>query len=136
MIEESAEVTQADSTGVWIQCRSRSNCARCAAGRGCGGALLGSIGRNRDPVIHISQPGHDWRPGDTVRLQLPERRLLGAAGLAYGLPLATLLCGSLVGNLFGDPGAVVGAVAGLTGGVGLGRLLAGRQLPFSLTDHP
>ncbi len=51
--------------------------------------------------------------GDSVSLSLPDRFLLAAAALVYGLPLLALLAGALLGvSASGsDLGAVIGAVA-------------------------
>ena len=60
-----------------------------------------------------------------VALVLPGSRLLRAACLAYGLPLAGLLVGALAGHpVGGDAAAALAAVLGAAGGLILGRVLA------------
>lgn len=53
--------------------------------------------------------------GDTVSLSLPDRFLLAAAALVYGLPLIGLLTGASIGVAMtgSDFGGVVGAVLGI-----------------------
>lgn len=53
--------------------------------------------------------------GDSVSLSLPDRFLLEAAALVYGLPLAALLVGAALGAAVtgSDGGGLVGAVVGV-----------------------
>ena len=48
----------------------------------------------------VSLPA-ECKPGDWVKVELPEGRMLQAAALAYALPLAALLAGLLLGNALG-----------------------------------
>ena len=59
----------------------------------------------------------DCKPGDWVRVELPQGRFLQATALAYVLPLAGLLGGLLLGFLGG--GGADGPTL-LGGGLGLG----------------
>lgn len=74
------------------------------------------------------------RRGDAVSLSLPDRFLLAAAALLYGLPLAALLAGAVLGfalmgsDLGGLLGAVVGVAAAATAVPGLRRRLEGDTL--------
>jgi positive regulator of sigma E activity len=54
-------------------------------------------------------------PGEEVSVALPERWLLAAAALLYGLPLALLLLGAVLGFAASgtDSGAAAGGAAGL-----------------------
>ncbi len=113
-------------------------CARCDAGQGCGAGLFRR--RHEAEIAVRVAPGLVLSPGDRVRLELAPERLLAAAGLAYGLPLAGLVTGALAAG-GAAPGhelaAVLGALGGLAAGVLLGRrgLLrqerAGRTVPVA-----
>lgn len=98
-------------------------CARCAAGRGCG-ALVFS---RRGPVEIDARvaPGLVLRPGDRVRLELESDRLLAVAGLAYGLPLAGLVAGTIAAGAWA-PGSELASVAGALTGL-LAGALGGRR---------
>ena len=87
---------------------------------------------------HMDQQGSirlkaDCAVGDWVRVVFPDQKFVGAAALAYGLPLALLLLGLAVGCALSagrDVGLLRGAAAGLLAGVLCLRLcekrLAGR----------
>ena len=97
-------------------------CARCEAGRGCGGGLLGTGKAERQIDIRIPA-GMSLKAGDQIRLVISSRQLLNAAVLAYGVPLAGLLMAAGVGWLVtGDDrlSALAGA-AGLIAGVWMSR---------------
>jgi sigma-E factor negative regulatory protein RseC len=100
-------------------------CARCAAGKGCGAGLLGQSRQSRQLEVSIP-PGMTLRTGDQVRLSLQPARVLHAALLAYGLPLAGICIALAAALLFeqslSDAKAVAYALSGGTAG-----LLAGRQ---------
>ena len=100
------------------------NCARCAAGKGCGAGLL--TGSKRSHLIEVQlSPGLGLKAGDEVKLELAPANLLRAAFLAYGLPLGGIIIALGVAGFFDsaldDQLAVVLAVGGLVGGVLLGR---------------
>lgn len=95
-------------------------CPRCAEGRGCGAGLYGQSRGGR--LVDARIPGGlQVDVGDTVRLVIAPRDLLGASLLAYGLPLAGLLLGALAAaGMASAPGdAVAVALAGLGLGAGL-----------------
>ncbi len=114
MIHEPAEVVAVRRGVVWADCQARRNCARCATGRGCGGALLGRLIGERQHRVRARCPDTDVKVGDTVRLELAEKTILGGALLAYFVPLTGLLAGAAGGDLLaGDPGALAGGACGL-----------------------
>ncbi len=101
-----------------------ANCARCAAGKGCGAGLL--TGSNRTRLIEVQlAPGLGLKVGDEVKLTLAPSNLLRAAILAYGLPLGGIVVAVgialLLNHTLDDRIAVVLAIGGLVSGVLLGR---------------
>jgi len=96
-------------------------CPRCAEGRGCGAGLYGQSRGSRLVSARIPA-GLQVDVGDTVRLAVGPRDLLGASVLAYGLPLGGLVLGALVAT--GYAGATADAVAVGFAGLGLGAGLA------------
>jgi sigma-E factor negative regulatory protein RseC len=76
------------------------------------------------------------RQGDAITLTLPERFLLAAAALVYGVPLLALLGGALAGSAATgtDLGAVAGAVLAVAGALlAVPRLR--RRLEAATVDH-
>ncbi len=84
-------------------------CARCEAGKGCGAGILGGGGRIREIDAELA-PGLSVAVGDTVDIAMQSTRLLQAAVIAYGYPLAAGLSGAGVAMAFGADDAVAAAV--------------------------
>ena len=114
----SAEVEVADAP----------SCPRCAAGKGCGAGLLGSARASRRVRARISH-GLAVHSGDAVRMELLPRRLLHAALIVYGLPLAGGVIAAGLAFLagLGDLAATVAGLAGLAVGMLAGRRRAARR---------
>ena len=106
-----------------VEVATALRCARCAAGKGCGAGLIGGgdAPRRVDALVAADL---DLRAGDDVLLELSPDRLLHAAWLAYGLPLAGAIAGAALAWFAGagDPGAAATALGGAALGVGLARL--------------
>jgi len=98
-------------------------CPRCAAGKGCGAALLGADRGARQVEASI-RPGLSVSEGDVVEIALAPDNLLQAAIIVYGLPLlgAVMAAAAAYGLSLGDAAAAAAVLAGL----GLG-VLAGRR---------
>lgn len=129
MIEERAKVSRVGTKICWVRPLGAESCARCVAGRGCGGGALTRLtGANR-PEIAVALSGSSFIPsvGETVIIGIEEGALLRAALLAYGMPLLALLA------LAGFAQRVLGvderwvALAGIVGML-LALLMAGRWL--------
>ena len=99
-------------------------CARCAAGKGCGAALLGRKGGRRQLLVAVNRET-SIQEGDRVRLMLAPRHLLRAASLAYGLPLIAALAAAAVAFNVNASDAVTGAAAML--GFAAGFLVSHRR---------
>lgn len=100
-------------------------CSRCAAGRGCGAGVFSTAAGSRQVQARIAA-GVQVAEGDRVELTLAPDRLLDAAWVAYGIPLAGALAGaSLAWYLqFSDSNAALAVLAGVLAG----GMLAGRRL--------
>ncbi|MBT8137510.1 MAG: SoxR reducing system RseC family protein [Gammaproteobacteria bacterium] len=113
MLRESGHVIAVTGGAVQVRGKAPSSCARCAAGRGCGGAFFGRILGDTAQTI-TGQPVGELAAGDEVCIAIPESTLLHAAILAYLVPLAALLAGAVAGHLLaGETGAVAGSIGGL-----------------------
>ncbi|MDH3532210.1 MAG: SoxR reducing system RseC family protein [Gammaproteobacteria bacterium] len=103
-------------------------CPRCAAGKGCGAGIAGSAGHPRQ-VEALVPPGLDIREGDLVEVTLAPNRLLRAALIVYGLPLAGAVAAATLAYALalGDVAAAVAALAGVLAGLQIGRWRLGRD---------
>ncbi len=95
-------------------------CPRCAAGKGCGAAVFADRKRQIDALV---APGLEIRVGQTVTVSLGQGRVLRAALLVYGLPLAGGVFGAILAwsLAFGDAAAAGFALAGLAAGLAASR---------------
>ncbi len=120
MLYERATVLDCDGRWAWVQAASQAGCARCAAGRGCGGGIFGRLlGSRLHRVRALNEAAA--APGDTVLLGLHEAVLWQGALRVYGWPLGLLLVGVLVGQTNSDVGALLGGVLGFGCGLLLSR---------------
>jgi sigma-E factor negative regulatory protein RseC len=97
------------------------------------GACTALGGQVKDHLLVIPNDANA-RPGQWVKLDLPESSVLGASAILYGLPALTLVLGAAAGKalapsvgLTGDPATALGALAGLLAGLG-GAYLFNRRL--------
>lgn len=96
-----------------VKVQRSGGCGRCHEEGGCGNSAESRC----DEFVVLD--ALDARPGDRVRIEIPEGVALRAALLAYGLPLAGVLIGAGLGyvlygsDLAGVAGAVAGFIAGL-----------------------
>lgn len=84
-------------------------CARCEAGKGCGAGILGKRERDREIEARLA-PGLMVAVGDTVDIVMQSTRLLQAAVIAYGYPLAAGLAGAGIAMTLGADDAVAAGV--------------------------
>lgn len=120
MIEERAIVTRVEDGQVYVQALNMGNCKRCAEGRGCGGGLLGRLGRHRRHTIPVTTRVDELRSGDPVVVGIGGEALLQASVLVYLMPLVGMIgLGAVasVGLGAGDLLVAAFAVAGLAGGL-------------------
>jgi sigma-E factor negative regulatory protein RseC len=97
-------------------------CARCASGRGCGAGILTARQGVRRLDVAVQESG-DLAAGDIVSVELAPGRVLRAALLVYGWPLAGAAVGAAFAYAFAlaDAGAAASALGGLAVGVVAGR---------------
>ncbi|NHI00923.1 MULTISPECIES: SoxR reducing system RseC family protein [Oceanimonas] len=119
MIEEIATVTAVHAGRVEVSCFSKSACGQCRQSSSCGTGLVSKAlpARSHDFAIATELA---LRPGQQVRIGIPEHSLIGGALLVYLLPLLCLLAGGSLAAWAGLPevGSILGALAG--GGLGFG----------------
>ncbi|NNF16027.1 MAG: SoxR reducing system RseC family protein [Gammaproteobacteria bacterium] len=116
MLIECAHITAVHGDQITLESSRPANCARCAAGQGCGGGIFARLVASQKSQITVSAGrNHTWQPGQQVRLQLPANAVLKAAALVYILPLAGLMLGAALGAGIGtsDQAVAAGSLLGL-----------------------
>jgi len=106
-----------------VEVASSIQCARCAAGKGCGAGIFGGDEKPRHVDALIARD-LDLGEGDQVRIELAPHNLLRASLIVYGLPLLGALAGAAGAWSMGM--SDLGAAAAALTGVGIG-ILAGRR---------
>lgn len=107
MIEEKAIVTGVVDDLAMIQMQRQSACSHCELSRGCGTGALGRLLGHRSRPLTISNQ-YNLKPGDRVVLGMPDKALLNASLLIYGLPLLGIMAGGLLAQwLFGKSEMVI-----------------------------
>jgi sigma-E factor negative regulatory protein RseC len=98
-------------------------CARCNAGKGCGGGLLIGQSRERQMSARVAADLSLQR-GDRVNVLLESRHLLRAAVIVYGYPLLGGVLAAAVALLLGlsDATAAIAALTGLVAGIVVARI--------------
>ena len=132
MIEQPARVlevlpaTSSQPERLRIEVARRSACGGCAHASGCGTAALAGLFGERALRLELPMPEATKPPGpgDDIQLGIAPQALLGAAALAYVLPVLLMLLGAGFGeHLAGDALSVPLAALGLGAGLALGGLL-------------
>ena len=126
MIRRLGTVLRVEGNLAWVECARGGMCAVCPGRGACETALLSGV-----PPLHRLRARTSARhlcPGAEVVVGVPDGALLRAAMLAYGLPLAALVCGAALGSIAGPVGGGVGAAVGLAAGAAFATL-AGRTGP-------
>ena len=131
MLTETGRVVAVEPGWLWVETIRRSTCGSCAAAKGCGHAIMNSIGdgtRNYLKVSTAAFPDGRFQVDDNVAIAIPERILLDSALVVYGAPLAATLAGAALAAGFlpgaSDAETVLGAAVGFVGGLTLVRLHA------------
>ncbi|MFP5304465.1 MAG: SoxR reducing system RseC family protein [Gammaproteobacteria bacterium] len=128
MIEERAIVSRTGDDGIWVRALGPESCPRCAAGRGCGGGVLGRLVSRRRPEIRVNGALAGLRSGDTVVVGVDEGALMRASLWVYLVPLLCMLAAGGVAQLVLQAHDLLVAalgLVGLAGGFALTRLAAG-----------
>jgi len=116
MLEQTAEVIQSASDGVWVQAVEPSGCGTCG-GQGCSSRRIAELFQ-RKPRQFLVDCDLALAPGDRVVVGIADGSVLNSALRVYGLPLGLMLAGASLAQATqpGDGAALVGMLIG--GGVG------------------
>ena len=112
MLEQTAEVIQTASDGVWVQAVEPSGCGTCG-GQGCSSRRIAELFQ-RKPRQFLVDCDLALAPGDRVVVGIANGSVLQSALRAYGLPLGLMLAGALLAKAIqpGDGSAVAGMLIG------------------------
>lgn len=112
MLEQTAEVIQTASDGVWVQAVEPSGCGTCG-GQGCSSRRIAELFQ-RKPRQFLVDCDLALAPGDRVVVGIANGSVLKSALRVYGLPLGLMLAGALLAKAIqpGDGSAVAGMLIG------------------------
>jgi len=128
MLERTGTVLRRETKRIEVRLDPVVTCAGCAGTGGCGiGPLVNALRRGPDTCVLALSDSELYPPGARVRVCLPAPRMLRAAVVAYGLPLATIFGGAWLASGLAATGTDLWATAGAFGGLVLG-VMVGRRL--------
>lgn len=112
MLEQTAEVIETASDGVWVQAVEPSGCGTCG-GQGCSSRRIAELFQ-RKPRQFLVDCDLALAPGDRVVVGIANGSVLRSALRVYGLPLGLMLAGALLAKAIqpGDGSAVAGMLIG------------------------
>ena len=98
MLKERAKIVAIEDNAVWVETVQLSTCGSCAAKKGCGQALLASLGAKPN-YVRVLLDGNDharYRLNQFISIGLPENIVVKASLFLYLLPLLLMmLCGGV-----------------------------------------
>ena len=124
MINERGRVIATSPGSIAVDVDRRTACSKCNAKTACGTAALDKLFRSRRNTIDIPTT-KNFSVGETVIVSIPERKLVQASVMLYGLPLLLMILGAaLMQAVSGyDLAAAIGGAVGLAGGFAVCALL-------------
>ena len=123
-----ARVVAVDSDSAWLEPEQTGSCSGCASASTCGTKGMGTLTNRLEFRRFAIQDQNELKVGDRVIVAFGEQALVGAAALAYVLPLwlsltAAVIAQELAGK---DSLSLLAAVFGLVVGFGVMKLVAVR----------
>lgn len=122
MLEEQARVLAVEEGAVWVEADRRRGCARCEAGQGCGGGVLGRLTTRGSSRVRALNALQDLAEGDEVVLGLDEQLLVRGSIMTYLVPLITMLLAAIFAEQFLQTSDLAVAAFGAVG-LGAGLLI-------------
>ena len=126
MIEQNVQIVRCEHNTVWVRIGSRTGCATCDNGQGCGAGVFARLLERKPVVLELPVTNDDLRVGQMATLEFPEQLYLKLVMANYGWPLLVALLSawgafSLMSH-FGSNGIFLDLVT-LAGGVLGGALM-------------
>lgn len=136
MITEQGIVTYCRDHLVEVALQRQSACGRCEISQGCGTGALGRLLGHRNKPLLI-ETDTALQPGDQVEIRMPEKALVRASLIVYGLPLSGMVVAGLLASLLFTDELVLALLSllGFTGGYLLARFLGNRLVSGYFTPH-
>ncbi|KVW99574.1 SoxR reducing system RseC family protein [Thiobacillus denitrificans] len=112
MLEQTAEVINTASDGIWVRAVEPSGCGTCG-GQGCASRRIAELFQ-RKPRHFLVDCDLSLSPGDRIVVGIVRGSVLKSALRVYGLPLGLMLTGALLAQAVqpGDGPALVGMLLG------------------------
>lgn len=112
----------------WLEPEQTGSCGGCASAAACGAKGIGTLANRLEARRFALRNAAGLRVGERVVVAFGQQALVGAAALAYVLPLvAALLAAVVTQELAGkDSLTLLATVGGLVVGFGLMKLIAAR----------
>lgn len=106
-------IVRRDGARVWVVARPQEGCAACAAGRGCGGGVLGRLVASRRRPVAVDDVTLDGAADDEVWLMIDTGLLNRLAVWTWGVPVLMLIAAAgLAEMVSGAAGVVLGLAVG------------------------
>lgn len=126
MIIETGRILAIEPEGLWVETLQRSTCGSCKAQKACGQRVLAEMGANASR-LWVLLDGRDianYRPGDEVKIGVPENVIAKGALLIYLVPLVTMIAAVIWahGKAMGDGPTAACALVGLLLGAAIVRV--------------
>ena len=118
MIEAPAKVVSVEPGYALVAAERRAACGDCGSRQSCGVSTVGQWLGSKVHTVRLPNP-LGVEPGDSVVVGLSEDRLLGAAVVAYLVPLVAMIALAIIGSELSDSQAapVMLGLVGLLGGL-------------------
>lgn len=129
MLEERARILSVQADDVWVEANRQQGCAKCEAGEGCGGGVLGKLVRRGSSRVLVHNALAGLAPGEEVVIGLDEAALLKSSLMAYLVPLLCMFAAALLAESLLDMNDLATAAMGLVG------LMAGFVLFRYFSDY-
>lgn len=124
-----ARVVAVEADHVWLEPVQSGGCGACSAAQACGSKGIGTLAnRLEDRRFFVQARG--LVVGEHVAITFGEQGLVGAATLAYAIPLLTSLSLAIAAESYAgrDALTMLGAIIGLVFGFGIMKFGASRLL--------
>ena len=101
MIEQNVQVLRWENERIWVRMGTRSGCAACDNGKGCGAGLFAKLVKRKPVIVELARNGLKVETGQMLTLAFPEQVYIKLVFASYGWPLIGALAGALGGFSLG-----------------------------------
>ena len=126
MIKQAAKVIAENDTSYLLETLPKSNCPRCASGKGCGGGLLTEAFSNKVFRVAVNK-SITLNINDLVQIGINSSVLVKTSFIVYFQPLILMICGAFIAQMLystSDRYTVTGATIGIIVGLFVTKLFS------------